>query len=190
MKRAEINAIAEKLVKYVEENPNCTRGEADRSIDAGLSTVVAWESIKHLFDYKRYSGKKVTYKRNKLPYKREVYKRIYDKDSAPASAIVELSQKMKVLIDENYGITGAELRDALDVNVSTFKRASRLLDVDRQRSYARGMSYYPKGTKPAQIKIEKAPVLKFKLVKFAEMAKTNLPIITQWRTALPWEARV
>lgn len=184
MKRAEIELIAKKLVKFVEDNPNCTRAMADRAIPAGISTIVAWESIKHLFTYSRYAGKGATYIRNKIAYKREVHKRINDKDAPPTLAMVELSRKMKVLINEHYGITGAELREALDLNVSTFRRASRLLDCDRQRSYARGMAYYPKGTAPTVIKIERAP--KLKPIKYVEIAKTDLPILTQWRTALPW----
>jgi hypothetical protein len=194
MKRTEIELVCRDLVKYVEKHPNCSRLDATKSINLKYPTTHAWERIKHLFDYDQYSGKSVTYKRNKLPYGHDIKKRIYHEDPKPSLAMIALSRQMKDLINEHHGITGAELREALDINESTFKRASRLLDVDRQRSYARGMAYYPKGTMPKTVKIERAPKLVIKPIKvkqLVEIAKTDMPILTQWRITPPWmESRV
>lgn len=186
MTKNESELIARKIVKFVEDNPNCSRAMIDKAM-VGVSIKHVWQSIKHLFNYSQYVGANVTYTRNKIAFSREKVTRKYQ-EPKPSPAIISLSRKMKHLVDEKHGITGAEIREKLNITNTTFKRASMILDADRCRSYGGKMAYYPRGTMPAYIK----PVKNINPSGLPEpyIFKTDLPILTVWRTALPWETRV
>lgn len=180
MNKKDMELVAKKLVEYVEKNPNCTRGEACRSIDLRYKTTDAWEQVKHLFDYvkgKRYP----TYTRNKIAYGRELKHRPMDKQPQPSLATIDLSRRINVLINENYGIMGTDIRAILGINMTTFKRASILLDVDRKRTFGYKMAYYPKGTAPKEVKIEQPEKIIVEAPKLIAM-----PTLTVWRGKTPW----
>ena len=204
MRQKEIDALAKRLVEYVEQHPNRTRPQIDRAVSPESSTITAWESIKHLFDYDRFAtrgAKGVTYKRNAIAYGREIAKRIYTHPQPlPSKHIIELSKKMQLLIDESQGISGEEIRKFMMLKMGTFKLATKLIKADRRRSFVgRGvMDYYPIGFKmpPKPIKEPKpikVPTQRVNQYRFMVIAKSDLPILTRWSPlgVVPWlEGRV
>jgi hypothetical protein len=193
MKQSEIELIAKKLVKYVEDHPNSTRGQIDRAVSPITSTITAWESIKHLFDYERYGARGssgVTYKRNKVAYSREIVKRVYTKKPKPSSAIITLAKKMQTIVGESIGITGAEIREVMQIDNVMFKRASMLLKVQRRRS-GKGTEYYPLGFKMPEMPVKEVEPKRVQpprvnQFRFMVIAKTDLPILTNWVVTPPW----
>jgi hypothetical protein len=141
--------------------------------------------IKHLFDYKPYAGKQVGYSRNSKPFSF-----VYDKRIAKDEVIKQpkwidaVVVNMQKLVNESHGITGEQIRIVMQLDMTTFKRASKQVKADRRRAWRMGMTYYPVGYKFATEPPAKQVISKF---KYIEMAKTDMPILTQWRTELPWK---
>lgn len=148
-----INELCLKIVEFVEENPYCTRIDVAQAVSKGKSIQFAWDSVKHLFEYKQTNGRSpVTYKRNKIAYSRDATKYMKSRSREPSLATVQLSKQMAELIRLNNGITGADIRSTLNINTTTFKRASKLLKCDRKRTFGRGTGYWQLGTAPETIR--------------------------------------
>ena len=184
MKRTEIELIAQKLVKYVEDNQFCTRLQATSIIPAGISTLKAWDAIKHLFDYGRFDGARATYERNQEPYSFRMKTR--SEAGAPPKWITELAAVMQDMVNKEYGITGFQIRQRLDLDMITFKRAAKLVKADRRRGVSgNGSAYFPID---AKIKVELSHNIQ--PIEYIDIGRWNLPILTQWRTSLPWAAKI
>jgi hypothetical protein len=94
------------------------------------------------------------------------------------------------LVTDNPSIKGEEIRELLKLTVPTFKRASKLLKVQRRRS-GKGTEYYPLGFKMPEIPVKEVepkrhPPPKVNQFRFMVIAKTDLPILTNWVVAPPW----
>lgn len=186
MKRAQMNALCEKLVKFVEKNPNCTRAMAEKVAHVEVPTDHAWETIKHLFDYKPASGRTpVTYKRNKLAYSR-TKAAISKQPQRPSLEIQALARQMSALISAHNGIMGVEIRERLHLTTSQFKRASLLLAFDRKRTFGRGVEYWPLGTAPEKVKAEKVQKV-ITPIEIKAPVYTGV-MLTQWRGGNPFFA--
>lgn len=178
MKRTEIEAIARQLVRFVETHPQCSRQEAAAIIPIECSTVHAWQIVQHLFDFDRSQGKKVRYSRNAKPFSFLVKTRT----KKPTSRVSALAVEMQQLVDSSHGITGEQIRNVMSLDMTTFKATSRLVKANRRLAGRNTATYFPIGYKQS---LEPTPAQIISTFKYAELAKYDGVILTQWRITPP-----
>lgn len=118
--------------------------------------------------------------------KRNGYKFAYCKSGTPQDEkpkpppqyeplLLEVAQKMQVIIDENDGVNGLQIRKELGITLAFFKRAVRHIKAERKKVDT-VMTYYKLS--------EEVPPKPFEVVKYT----VGEPVRTIWQTEQYWMA--